>query len=252
MYLYKIKEQKRREKTYLCGASLIHLIVLQMTELHSSLWLKKFHSLYLPHFLDLLFCCLNSNLGCFHNLAVFTKVAGSIAKQVSLICWHGVLQLTRRGRVDPLLSRAFVPSGKNTLRTTGIFCGKAFIAYFSGGKTPNWENGAAYIACSVTFQHLMWRDSSWFIARPSPHYYNARWAVTRREFTLALAHKACLLVRCSGSQRHLIMAIAHGMALHTLLAVWLTHITPAVFHSDHKITSIYCCLFSKQRPFWPT
>ena len=28
------------------------------------------------------------------------------------------------------LSRAFVPTGKNTLRTTGIFCGKSFIAYF--------------------------------------------------------------------------------------------------------------------------
>jgi hypothetical protein len=82
-------------------------------------------------------------------------------------------------------------------------------------KTPNPENGAAYIARSVTFQHLMWHDSSRFVARPSPHYYAARWAVTRREFTLALAHKACLLVRHSGSQRHLIMAIAHGTALHT-------------------------------------
>ena len=40
--------------------------------------------------------------------------------------------------------------------------------------------------------------------------------MTRREFTLALVHKACLLVRRSGSQRHLIMAIAHGTALHTL------------------------------------
>jgi hypothetical protein len=49
---------------------------------------------------------------------------------------------------------------KNTLRTTGIFCSKAFIAYLSGGKTPNRENGAAYIARSVTFQHLMWHDSS--------------------------------------------------------------------------------------------
>jgi hypothetical protein len=38
--------------------------------------------------------------------------------------------------------------------------------------------------------------------------------VTRREFTLALAHKVSLLVRRSGSQRHLIMAIAHGTALH--------------------------------------
>jgi hypothetical protein len=34
--------------------------------------------------------------------------------------------------------------------------------------------------------------------------------VTRHEFTLALVHKACLLVRHSESQRHLIMAIAHG------------------------------------------
>jgi hypothetical protein len=39
--------------------------------------------------------------------------------------------------------------------------------------------------------------------------------VTRREFTLAPAYKACLLVRHSGGQRHLIMAIARGTALHT-------------------------------------
>jgi hypothetical protein len=81
-------------------------------------------------------------------------------------------------------------------------------------KTQNPENGAAYIARSVTFQHLMWRDSTWLVARPSPHYYAPRWAVTGREFTLALSHKTCLLVRRSGSQRHLIMAIAHGTALH--------------------------------------
>ena len=40
--------------------------------------------------------------------------------------------------------------------------------------------------------------------------------MTRREFTLALAHKACLLVRRSGSQRHLIMAIAHGSPQTTM------------------------------------
>jgi hypothetical protein len=51
--------------------------------------------------------------------------------------------------------------------------------------------------------------------------------VTRHEFTLALAHKACLLVRRSGSQRHLIMAIAHGMALYSLRAAMSTpKITP--------------------------
>jgi hypothetical protein len=42
---------------------------------------------------------------------------------------------------------------------TGIFCGKSFIAYFFR-KTLNRENGAAFIARSVTFQHLIWRDSS--------------------------------------------------------------------------------------------
>ena len=39
---------------------------------------------------------------------------------------------------------------------------------FNIRKTPNPENGAAYIACSVTFQHLMWRDSTWLVAHPSP------------------------------------------------------------------------------------
>jgi hypothetical protein len=127
-----------------------------------------------------------------------------------------------------ILSWAFVHAGKNTLRTTGIFCGKAFIAYLSGGKTPNRENGAAYIACRVMFQHLMWRDSSWFVAHPSPHYYAARWAVTRHEFTLALAHKAYLLVRRSGSQCHLIIVIAHGT--HTIARGTALHISPFLFY----------------------
>jgi hypothetical protein len=81
-------------------------------------------------------------------------------------------------------------------------------------EDPNPENGAAYIARSMTVQHLMWRDSTSLVARPSPHYYAPRWTVAGREFTLALAHKACLLVRHNGSQHHLIMAIAHSTALH--------------------------------------
>jgi hypothetical protein len=52
---------------------------------------------------------------------------------------------------------------------------------------------------------------------PITHYYAPRWAVTRHEFTLALGHKACLLVRRSGSQHRLITAIAHGPALHKRL-----------------------------------
>jgi hypothetical protein len=38
------------------------------------------------------------------------------------------------GFFEAPIARAFVPAGKNTLRTTRIFCGKAFIAYFSGGR----------------------------------------------------------------------------------------------------------------------
>jgi hypothetical protein len=73
--------------------------------------------------------------------------------KATLACWNNKIPIA-------FVSQAFVPVGKNTLRTTGIFCGKAFIAYLSGGKTPNRENGAAYIARSLTFQHLMWCDSS--------------------------------------------------------------------------------------------
>jgi hypothetical protein len=77
-------------------------------------------------------------------------------------------------------------------------------------KIPNRENGAAFITRSVTFQHLIWRDSSRFVACPSPHYYTPRMGVARSEFTLAPAYRTCLLVRHSGGPRHLIMAIARG------------------------------------------
>jgi hypothetical protein len=35
------------------------------------------------------------------------------------------------------IAQAFVPTGKNTLRTTGIFCGKSFFAYFFRSKREN-------------------------------------------------------------------------------------------------------------------
>ena len=101
------------------------------------------------------------------------------------------------------------------------------LTYQEGRPQP--ENGAAYIACSVMFQHLMWYDSSRFVAHPSPHYYAMRWAVTRREFTLALAHKASLLVRRSGSQHHLIMVIAHGT--HAIARGMALHKTAMLFSS---------------------
>jgi hypothetical protein len=113
---------------------------------------------------------------------------------------------------------------------------KLLLLTYQEGRPPNQENGAAYIARSVSFQHLMWRDSSWFVARPSPHYHAAIRAVTRHEFTLALAHKACF--RCSGSQHHLIMAIAHGthaiargMALHS----W-DYPVPSIVLANKEIT----------------
>jgi hypothetical protein len=55
--------------------------------------------------------------------------------------------------------------------------------------------------------------------------------VTGCEFTLALAYKAYLLVRRSGSQRYLIMAIAHGTALHNGPGKWKLRLLPAS-HSE--------------------
>jgi hypothetical protein len=112
-----------------------------------------------------------------------------------------------QGLTRASISPARIHSDKRILLRQSFYC-------LLLRKTPNPENGAAYVARSVTFQHLMWRDSTWLVARPSPHYYAPRWAVTGREFTLALVHKACLLVRRSGSQHHLILAIAQGTPLH--------------------------------------
>jgi hypothetical protein len=104
-------------------------------------------------------------------------------------------------------------------------------------KIPNRENGAAFITRSVTFQHLIWRDSFRFVACPSPHYYTPRIGVTRSEFTLAPAYKACLLVRHSGGPRHLIMAIArrtHGSPQRLLAA--RTRLLEARTGSPHTTT----------------
>jgi hypothetical protein len=145
------------------------------------------------------------------------------SRQIPLISLK-VIRLSASGSCpECLLSAGLCPGSVSLLRPTrrarktqqtGIFHSKSFIACFFR-KTPNRENGAVFIACSVTFQHLIWRDSSWFVARPSPHYYTSRIGVTRSEFTLAPAYKACLLVRHSGGQRHLIMVIALGTALHS-------------------------------------
>jgi hypothetical protein len=51
------------------------------------------------------------------------------------------------------------------------------------------------------------------------------WAVTKSEFTLTPAYKACLLVRHSRGQHHLIMAIARGSQL---LAARLSTAQPTI------------------------
>lgn len=60
-----------------------------------------------------------------------------------------------------------------------------------------------------------WRFSTWYgVSAPDllfahhPTIMPREWAVTRSEFTLAPVYKACLLVRHSGGQGHLIIAIA--------------------------------------------
>ena len=51
------------------------------------------------------------------------------------------------------ISPARIHSDNRILLRQSFYC-------FNIRKTPNPENGAAYIARSVTFQHLMWRDST--------------------------------------------------------------------------------------------
>jgi hypothetical protein len=77
-------------------------------------------------------------------------------------------------------------------------------------KTPNQENGAAYIARSVTFQHLCGMTAPDSLLAHHPTITHREWAVTRSESSLAPAYKACLLVRHSGGQCHLIMASARS------------------------------------------
>jgi hypothetical protein len=108
---------------------------------------------------------------------------------------------------------SFCPHRQEHTQDNGNLLRQSFYCLLIRRKTLNQENGAAYRARSVMFQHLMWHDNSWFVARPSPHYYaeDGQWLKCKvQEFTLALAHTACLLVRHSGSQRHLIMATAHS------------------------------------------
>ena len=53
--------------------------------------------------------------------------------------------------------------------------------------------------------------------------------MTRREFTLAPAYKACLLVRHSRGQRHLIIANAHSTALYKFMFLYEEFTVAPVF-----------------------
>ena len=122
--------------------------------------------------------------------------------------------ITSRSNVNNLscFGYLFVPSycsrRQEHTRTTGFFCGKLYCFLRREDPDPGkWcclyspQRGvsAPDVACQLLICCL-----------PITPLLHPRWAVTRREFTLAPAYKACLLVRHSGGQRHLIMAIALG------------------------------------------
>jgi hypothetical protein len=106
-------------------------------------------------------------------------------------------------------------TGKKDTTTTTTGSSEASFIASSGGKTPTLENGVAYIALSHGVSAPDVACQLLICCSPITPLLCPRWAMTRREFTLAPAYKACLLVRHSGGQRHLIMAIARGTALHT-------------------------------------
>jgi hypothetical protein len=173
---------------------------------HRWLWVPEMWPKLLTEIFETGFLCCKKP-GC-PRLALWTRLAWN-AQRSKCLCLlsAGIRELHHLVRLNGLPELLSPParthSGQPESSAAKLYC-------LLLRKTPNPENGAAYIARSVTFQHLMWHDSSWFIASPSPHYYALRWAVTRSEFTLAPAFKACLLVRHSGGQRPLIMEIAHG------------------------------------------
>jgi hypothetical protein len=81
-------------------------------------------------------------------------------------------------------------------------------------KTPTPENGVAYIALSHGVLAPDMACAPDLLLAHHPTIMPREWAVTKSEFTLVPAYKACLLVRHSGGQHHLIMAIA-CMTLHS-------------------------------------
>jgi hypothetical protein len=75
-------------------------------------------------------------------------------------------------------------------------------------KTPTPENGVTYIALSHGVSAPDMACQLLICCLPITPLLRPRWAMTMSEFTLAPAYKACLLVRHSGGQRHLLMTIA--------------------------------------------
>ena len=78
----------------------------------------------------------------------------------------------------------------------------------------------------MAFQHLIWSVAPDVLLAHHPTITPREWAVTRSEFTLAPAYKACLLVRHSGGQ--LSSAIACGT--HTIARGTALHISPFLFY----------------------
>jgi hypothetical protein len=101
----------------------------------------------------------------------------------------GFFQQNLAGICDSVYPKLLSPLARTHSGQPESSAAKLLLLTYQEGRAQTGENGSAYIARSMMFQHLMWRDSSWFVARPSPHYYAKRWAVTRHEFTLALAHR---------------------------------------------------------------
>jgi hypothetical protein len=94
---------------------------------------------------------LNGKRGNIYKNKFFSFLGLAIVKQTSL--FYQVLPAVRLCYPELLSPPARTHSGQPESSAAKLYC-------LLLRKTPNWENGAAYIALSVTFQHLMWRDSS--------------------------------------------------------------------------------------------
>ena len=89
--------------------------------------------------------------------AVMSHSSGSASRTRDLPC-AGVMVVP--GFLGATYCPRYCPRQQEHTQDNWNLLRQNFYCLLIRREDPNWENGAAYIARSMTFQHLMWRDVS--------------------------------------------------------------------------------------------